>query len=624
MPTANSIKECEPKGPLLLSGNQAIARGAIEASVSLVTGYPGTPSTYVIENLLRLPDLGFRVEWAINEKVAFELATGVSWAGLRSLVTMKMSGLNVAADSFLSVQYSGAIGGLVLYVADDPNVYYGMVEQDSRHYARLAGAPMLMPATPQEALDFTRLAFKLSEQIGRPVMIQGTTTLANTYELVTPGRVESIQREPSFEFNIAKYAKAGPAACVLQHQDTLKALEQFGMLADDLNPLSLNGSRIGVIATGVTWNYLQEAVHRYKLQPSTLKVGVAHPLPIPKMKAILSKVDTLLVLEELEPFIEEAVMALRGESGRPVQVIGKIHGPLSLTGDYNDDVVASALREVYREEIPQPQTAENLAKQAQDLRVKRLNTFCAGCPHRGTYYALNRAIEKLGYKHHEVIVTGDIGCTILGMNEPFESCWTEISMGSSISLAQGFKYAGIKTPVVATIGDGTFFHGGIPALLNASHNKTNLTVIILDNHWASMTGMQPHVGSGAPSYAGEKRVIMVEEIVRAAGIKNVWRVNPYQIKKMIETLMEAVSSPEISVIVSDAECAIQKRRRKKGQGSLRVNPEKCVGLEACEFSCIEVLGCPAIGRGEDGKAFIDPDICTACGLCHHVCSYGAI
>jgi len=360
------------------------------------------------------------------------------------------------------------------------------------------------------------------------------------------------------------------------------------------------------------------------LKPSTLKVGVAHPLPTEKVNALLSKVDTVVVLEELEPLIEETVMALKGEMDHRVEVIGKIQGPLARTGDYNVHVVASALREVYREKVPQPQTAKGVLEQAQDLKVKRLNTFCVGCPHRATYYALNQAIEKLGYKEHEVIITGDIGCTILGMNEPFQSCWTEISMGSSISLAQGFKYAGIKTPVVATIGDGTFFHAGIPALLNASHNNTNLTVIILDNHWASMTGMQPHVGSGDPSYAEEKQVIMVEEIVRAAGIKHVWRVNPYQTKKMIETVMEAVSSPEISVVISDAECAIQKRRKKTGGGSLRVKPEKCVNLEACEHSCIEVLGCPAVGRGEDGKAFIDPSICTACGLCHHACPHGAI
>jgi indolepyruvate ferredoxin oxidoreductase alpha subunit len=237
---------------------------------------------------------------------------------------------------------------------------------------------------------------------------------------------------------------------------------------------------------------------------------------------------------------------------------------------------------------------------------------------------LNQAIERLGYKREEVIITGDIGCTILGMNEPFQSCWTEISMGSSISLAQGFKYAGIKTPVVATIGDGTFFHAGIPALLNASHNKTNLTVIVLDNHWASMTGMQPHVGSGDSPSTQEKRIIRVEGIVKAAGIENVQRVNPYQIKKMIEALMEALSCEQISVVVSDAECAIQKRRRKKAGGHLKVKPDKCVGLDACGHSCIEILECPAIERGEGGRAWINPDMCTACGLCHHVCLYGAI
>jgi len=606
------------------SGNQAIARAAIEGGVALVTGYPGTPSTYVIETLLRLPDKGFRVEWAINEKVAFELATGVSWAGLRSLVTMKMSGLNVASDAFLSVQYSGVKGGLVLYVADDPNVYYGMVEQDSRYYAYLGVAPMLTPATPQEALDFTRYAFELSEKIERPVMILGTTILANTSEMVTIGEIESIKRRPSFEFNIAKFAKAGPLACVQQHNDTLMALERFGELTDDLNPLILNESRIGVIAAGVTWNYFQEAVQSYDLKPSTLKLGVANPLPKKKISDLLAKVDTVIVLEELEPLVEKTVMALCAEEGRPIQVIGKIQGPLSQTGDYNMDTIASALREVYGKKIVPREIPDALTKQAQNLKVKRLNTFCAGCPHRATYYALNQSIEKLGYKKKDVIITGDIGCTILGMNEPFQSCWTEISMGSSISLAQGFKFAGIKTPVVATIGDGTFFHGGIPALLYASHHKTNLTVIILDNHWAAMTGMQPHVGSGDPFYAEDRQVIVIEEIVRAAGINDIARVNPFQTKKMINILKKGLSSPEISVIIADAECAIQKKRSKKRTAFLKVQSEKCVGLDNCEHSCIEVLGCPALERGEEGKAFIEPKMCTACGLCHHVCNYGAI
>jgi len=623
MGNPNSIAEIEPREPLLMSGNQAIARAALEAGASLVTGYPGTPSTYVIETLLKLPDPPCRVEWAINEKVAFELATGVSWAGLRSLVTMKMSGLNVAADSFLSVQYSGARGGLVLYVADDPNVYYGMVEQDSRHYARMAAAPMLAPATPQEALDFTRRAFELSEEIGRPVMLRSTTTLANTSEMVIPGKVRSIQREPSFQFNIAKYSKAGPAACVEQHEEALAALEKFTSLTGDLNPMALNGARIGVIATGVAWGYLQEAMQLYEIHPATLKLGVAYPLPIATLRTFLSGLDTVIVLEELEPLVEERVRALQGEIGHPIRVIGKMEGPLCLTGDYSVETVASALREAYGRQIPALDVPEDLIDQAQTLKVKRLNTFCAGCPHRATYYALDQALSRLGYRKDEVIVTGDIGCTILGMNEPFRSCWTEISMGSSISLAQGFKYAGFKTPVIATIGDGTFFHAGIPALINASHHKTNLTVIILDNHWASMTGMQPHPGTERPSAGEETQVMSLEEIVRASGVSHLLRVNPYQTGKMVEALTEAISSSGVSVVISDAECSIQRMRGRK-KVSLKVDAEKCVGVDACVPSCIKVLACPALERDPAGKAVIDPNACTACGLCHHACPLGAI
>jgi len=591
--------------------------------VTLVTGYPGTPSTYVIETLLSISDPGFRVEWSINEKVAFELSTGVSWAGLRSLVTMKMSGLNVASDSFLSVQYSGARGGLVLYVADDPNVYYGMVEQDSRHYARLAVAPMLMPATPQEALDFTRRAFDLSEQIGRPVMILGTTTLSNSSEMVTPGKKQALHRDPTFRFDIAKYSKAGPAACVQQHVDALQSLDQFQQLTEDLNPLHLDGSRVGIIALGVTWNYVQEALQKYGLTPSTLKIDTAYPLPISKMKALMSKVDAVVVFEELEPFIEEAVMALRADLDHPVKIVGKLQGPLSVTGDYSVEVITLALKQVYGDRIQPPGFPGDLLAKTQELRVKRLNTFCAGCPHRATYHALNRAIAELGYKREEVVITGDIGCTILGMNKPFECCWTEVSMGSSISLAQGFKYAGMKTPVVATIGDGTFFHAGLPALLNASHHQTDLTIVILNNLWSSMTGMQPHVGTEKPPYADGRQIVKIEEIVKAAGIRHVVTMNPFQTPKMIEALKEAISKRETTVVIANAECSIQKMRGRK-RTSLGVKTEQCIGLNKCRPSCIETLGCPALERGEDGKVLIAPSLCTACGLCHHVCPHGAI
>jgi len=614
----------DTKSPMLLSGNQAMARGAIEAGVALVTGYPGTPSTYLIEALLPIPDLGFRVEWSVNEKVAFEVATGVSWAGLRSLVTMKMSGLNVASDALVSVQYSGTNGGMVIYVADDPSTYYGMVEQDSRHFARLAVAPMLTPATPQEALDYTRRAFDLSEKIGRPVMILATTSLANTSELVKLGEIQSFKRTPSFDFNIARYSKAGPAACIKQHRDTLAGLERFGVLADDLNPLTLTESRVGVIAAGITWNYFEEVARPNGVNPCTLKLGMSNPLPKAKIKALLSRVDTVLVLEELDPLVEEAVLAIRGEMDHPIKVIGKTDGRLSITGDYNPDIVASALHDLFPARVARPETQGEVAELAQALKVKRLNTFCAGCPHRATYYALNLALDQLGLKKEETIITGDIGCTILGMNDPFRSCWTEICMGSSISLAQGFKYAGITTPVIATIGDGTFFHAGIAPLLNASHTKTNLTVIILDNHWTSMTGMQPHVGTALAPGAEERQIVSLEDLVKAAGVKNVWRVNPYQIGKLVPTLMEAISSPELSVVISDAECALQKGRRKKAAVSLKVKPEKCVGLDACGDSCMKVLGCPSIERGEDGKATINPNSCTACGLCHHACRFGAI
>jgi indolepyruvate ferredoxin oxidoreductase alpha subunit len=264
---------------------------------------------------------------------------------------MKMSGLNVASDSLLSVQYSGTNGGMVIYVADDPNTYYGMVEQDSRLFARFAVAPMLTPSSPQEALDFTRRAFELSEEIGRPVMILMTTPMANTSELVQLGEIKSFTREPSFDFDIARYAKAGPAACVQQHKDTLASLVEFGKLTDDLNPLTLTDSSVGIIASGITWNYIKEVVESNNLKPCLLKLGVSNPLPKEKIKTLLAKVDTIVVLEELEPIVEEVVLALRSEIDHPIRVVGKIDGPLSRTGDYNVDVVSSAIHDLFPTQV---------------------------------------------------------------------------------------------------------------------------------------------------------------------------------------------------------------------------------------------------------------------------------
>ncbi|MCK5353023.1 hypothetical protein KAJ77_10585, partial [bacterium] len=295
----SSVTIDSPGTDVLFSGNEAIARGCVEAGVSLVTGYPGTPTTPVIE-ILKAVDSRIRARWAINEKVAFDIATGNSWAGLRSLVTMKMSGLNVASDSILSVAASGTVGGLVIYVGDDTNVYYGMVEQDSRYYALLSSAPMLVPANPQELLDFTRYAFELSEEIGGPVFLRSTTVLSNTYSKVTLGEIRRMRQKAHFEFNIEKYTKAGSIRCRKQHQEALDRVQEAATAADHLNILTEKGTRVGVIASSLAWDYLMEVLEKNDLDLTRLKVSTAHPVPMDKIRRTLQSAERVLVLEELE------------------------------------------------------------------------------------------------------------------------------------------------------------------------------------------------------------------------------------------------------------------------------------------------------------------------------------
>src|SRR6266700_969700 len=408
-----------PKGPhvnvltapgkrLFLSGDEAVARAALELGVQVVTGYPGNPSTKTITALIPLArQYGMAVEWSVNEKVALEVATGAAGAGRRSLVTMKMSGVNVMADSLLSIAHSGVTGALVIYAVDDVGAYYGMVEQDSRHYALLASLPLLMPASPEEAYAMTRLAFVVSEQTGAPVIILSTTAVANAITALKVGKIErgTQERPASFQRNLAKFTKAVPQWCRDQHADAILRLEQAGDFFKEL--------------------------------------------------------DVVLVLEELEPIIETAVLALIAEEGLRVKVLGKRDGLLPRVGDYSPEIVEQAIAELTgRSHTAAPFTS--ITRQhigAQSTQNKhaapppRSLEFCPGCPHRLTYYALNRAIERLGFTHDEVITTGDIGCTIIGMNAPLDACWTEVSMGASIGIAQGFKYAGIERPVLAAMGD---------------------------------------------------------------------------------------------------------------------------------------------------------------------------
>jgi len=653
----------------IVSGNEALALGALRAGVKVVTGYPGTPSSGAIENLLNLDLADRHVEWSTNEKVAFEIAAGAAWAGQRALCTMKMSGLNVAYDSLISIAYSGCTGGLVVYVADDPGVSAGMAEQDSRGFAIMSDLPMLEPASVAEAYRLVQAAFELSERVGTPVFVRLVTAIANSY---APVEVEECglrnaecglriaEREVVLGRDIGRYTKAGAAICMAQHRDLIARLERAGQVIGEmgLNELQLSPpptppageGGLGIVASGVTAAYLEEGFEvaaRFGLEReavSVLRIAAPHPFPVAEVRALLGHCRTIVVLEELEPYIERGVYVeamrnaecgmrnadsglrnaecgMRTEEGQDSRIwrgriVGKLDGTFERIGEYGVSQVVRGIGKALGLPIPEELFRGHGAEQ---LAAQRPITVCAGCPHRGTFLAINQAIRRLRLNKDEVMVTGDIGCTILGMNPPFDTVWNEVAMGASIGLAQGYVYAGVETPVIATIGDSTFFHAGIPALVNAVQHQVPLTLIIMDNGWTAMTGMQVNPGTDEGFQQPGGRRVDIARLVPALGVEHFWVVDPFDLEETSATIQNALTLPGVKVVLARQECAIQAQRGGARAGQVRVLPENC---NLCKL-CITRTGCPAISLGEEAIV-IDSSLCYGCGLCAQVCKREAI
>lgn len=664
-----------PGKRLFLTGDEAVARAALEAGVDVATGYPGNPSTKTITSLIPVASqYGISVEWSVNEKVALEVATGAAWAGKRSLVAMKMSGVNVMADSLLSIAHSGVTGALVIYTVDDVGVYYGMVEQDTRYYAQLASLPLLMPSSPEESYSMTRRAFALSEQTGAPVIVLGTTAVANAIASMPVGTIQQKQageRPAHFSRNLPKFTKAAPQWCRDQHTDALARLALAGELcragtdeqAQNETGMAYTipassqtsaGTRLGIIVAGVSFAYLQELRARkpqWFASVPVLKLGLVNPLPQAEIQSFLSHLDHVLILEELDPLIETQVLALIAEAGLRARVYGKRNELLPRVGDYSLELIQTALAtldaqlghaptwQVARESVHagvmqvMPEQPGLPARQTGKQRIAlpvlaappRSLEFCPGCPHRLTYYALNRAIEQLGYTKDEVITTGDVGCTIIGMNAPLDACWTEVTMGASIGIAQGLKQAGIERPVLAAMGDGTFYHNGIAGLLNAVQSGVNLTLIILDNSRIAMSGMQPDPGSGRRTDGTPSVRADIAMIVRGCGVEDVKRLDPYDLPRMIETLQDSMQHPGVSVVITEAPCTTPGTYIHE---PVQVNQQACLAGRGCEDTpCYTKVGCPSVLLSLDDlqpRVSIDTATCVACGLCAAACPYDAI
>lgn len=570
----------------LLLGNAAVARGAYEAGVRVVSSYPGTPSTEITESMVQYESV--YVEWAPNEKVAAETAIGASIAGGRAMSCMKHVGLNVMADPVFTVSYIGSNGGLVFCVADDPGMHSSQNEQDSRHYAEAAKIPMLEPSDSQECKDFTKMAFALSEEFDTPVFIRLSTRVSHSQSLVELCEPETVELKP-YEKNVAKNVMM-PACAIGRHVVVEERELKLRAWAEKtaINRIEDNGSKIGVIAAGVTYTYAKEALGD---KVNYLKLGMVYPLPTDLIRQFADTVETLYILEELDPVIESHAKKIG------VSVKGK--ECFSLLGEYNQN----GIRKVILGE-----TAESVALETE--LPKRPPVMCAGCPHRGTFYVLS----KLG-----VVVSGDIGCYTLGSAAPLCAVDTTICMGASVSAAHGMVKArgrDFGKKVVSVIGDSTFIHSGITGLIDIVYNKGNNTVIILDNSITGMTGHQDNPTTGFTIRKELTRQVDLEALCHAVGVDRVRIEDPFDLAGFEAAVKEELAADEPSVIIAQRPCALLKTVNYGAP--CKIDAEKCRGCRKCMK-----LGCPAIVFA-DGKAQIDTTQCNGCSLCTKVCPFGAI
>ncbi len=582
----------------LLTGNEAVARGAYEAGVIFASAYPGTPSTEILENIVQYKS-DIYCEWAPNEKVAFEAAVGAAIAGGRSLVAMKHVGVNVAADPLFTFAYTGTNGGFVLVSADDPGMHSSQNEQDNRNYARFARIPMLEPSNSQEAKDFTLLAMQLSEKFDTPVLLRLTTRICHSKSVVELGSREEVSVK-KYKRDIPKYIATPANGRVLRVslEERLAKLNDYSN-ETQLNVAEYNDKEIGIISSGVAYEYAKEV---FGEKASYLKLGFTFPLPMEKIKEFADKVNTLYVIEELDPYIEDQ---LRREG---ISCIGKEKIPS--IGELNPDILRQVLL--------------NQEKQIIETDIKAVGrppVMCAGCPHRGLFYVLS--------KKKDIMVTGDIGCYTLGSAEPLNAMDTCICMGASISAGHGaakvFEIIGSSMKAVAVIGDSTFFHSGVTGLMDIVYNKGNCTTIILDNRITGMTGHQENPGTGYTLMGEKTAEVNIPDLCKAVGLKeeNIFIVNPLNIEETKKAVDQAIEINEPTVVITKWPCALKKfSPEDKQEYDLSkklcvVDEEKCKACKICTKT-----GCPAISF--DKKSKINPDMCTGCAVCLQVCPFDAI
>ncbi len=578
----------DAKGNQFLSGNEAVALGAHDFGVRVATAYPGTPSTEILERISQFYNI--YSEWSCNEKVAMEVAIGASLGGVRSLVSMKHVGLNVAADPLFTSSYIGVKGGLVFISADDPGMHSSQNEQDNRHYALAAKIPMFEPVDSQDAYQLIGLALNISEQYDTPVLFRMTTRLSHSKGIVSRNAEYQADLEGSaFEPNAPKYVMI-PVFARQRHMLLEERMHQLQELSETIasNRIEWGERDVGIITSGVAYQYAKEAFP----QASFLKLGFTHPLPINKIKSFASKVKQVFVVEELDPYLERQIKALK------IPAIGKDRFPIC--GELSPEIIQQGIAGKSADQI----------QNSLDIPV-RPPVLCPGCPHTAALYTIKKC---------DLNVLGDIGCYTLSVAPPLEAMDTTLCMGASIGMAHGLDKASGPTgrrSCVAVIGDGTFLHSGITALLNLVYNQGTSTVIILDNRTTAMTGFQDHAATGMTLQRDNVPELDLEALIKVLGIPWVKTLDPYNLKEFEEGLREAIDAPCAAVIIARRACLLIPESEKRS--AMLVDPEIC---NTCR-QCLKI-GCPAISLTSDNKAEIDPILCNGCPVCEQVCELGAI
>jgi len=589
-----------------MSGNESIARGAYEHGVRFASGYPGTPSTEIIENIAKYD--GVYAEWSPNEKVALEVGIGAAIAGAKAMVVMKHVGVNVAADPLLTVSYTGTNEALVIITADDPSLHSSQNEQDNRNYAKFAKIPMVEPADSQEAKDYIKIAFDISKKFDTPVFLRTTTRVSHSKSIVVLEKPAVFEDRTAIHFNTSKYVMV-PIYARARRVEVEKRLHRLEKFAENFseNRIEMNDPEVGIITSGMSYNYAKDIFPNF----SYLKLGMVYPIPSKLIRKFASKVKKLYVIEELDPFIEEQVAALG------IKVIGKEIFPY--TSEFDPGVIEQAIKGKKIATVSLP-----------NLSIPpRPPNLCPGCPHRGLFYVLGKL---------KVFVTGDIGCHTLAYMKPLEGLHSCICMGASIGMAHGMSKAlkdKGKGKVVGAIGDATFIHSGITPLLNMAYNKSDAVIVICDNRTTAMTGMQEHPATGYTLQGEKTKELDFTILANALGIDSVRVTDPYDIKATKKVINEELSKPGPSVIISRGSCVLFKRNLCDVRKPLAVDTNLCIGCK----SCIS-LGCPPISwirfedmpvekvkknvKKQEGIAFIDSDLCNGCTLCQQICKVGAI